>query len=452
MKISDFINTGFRDYAEYDNERSIADLMDGLKITERKVLFAFVDNIGYQTIVCDKAGMRAADLTHYKHGATSMIGVLQNMNQDFPGANNMPLFEKDGQFGTRLDHLPSSERYVSTKLSDTYKKLFDSQDNFILDYLEYQGDRIEPKFYLPKLPLLLINGSEGTGNGYASKVLPYHQDEIKAAVIEVLKTGKVQTKLTPYMNGYYGAISKNHETGQVTFQGMIERKGSNTIIITELTPSWQLATYKDHLNFLMTGMKLKNGQMVKVMEPLIKDYDNESTEEGWRFVLDVPRTTSALSDEELINKFNLVERVTENLTVWTPNGTLRNFASVEELIEYWVEQRLRFYEVRRLDQISRQNEELNWLKTKLKFIRHWNVNSQFLVTLKEDALKNNISFEVTPREDYVDRLLAIQVRNLGLEQVQALEADIAKVEKVIGELEALTNNKMMINEVKGLKL
>jgi DNA gyrase/topoisomerase IV subunit A len=443
----------FRQYANYDNYRSIAHLMDGFKITERKIVYAFVEHIGYQKLVVDKAGMRAADLSGYDHGAGSMIGVLVNMNQDFPGANNMPLFEKHGQFGTRLKHKASSERYISTKLGETFKKLFDPQDNHILEEQFHEGERIEPKFYLPKLPLLLINGSVGTGNGYASKVLPYEPNEVKQAVEEVLKTGSVQTKLTPFMNGYYGAVSKNHATGQVTFEGQIERKGSNQIIITELTPGWQLADYKEHLNFLMTGLKTgKDGKAVKVMEPLIKDYDNESTEEGWRFVLDVPRTTSAMSDEELLDKLKLIERTTENLTVWVPGGKIRKYLTVESLIEDWVARRLEFYEIRRQDQIKRQDEELTWLKTKLKFIRHWNAKSQVLVTLKKDQLKENLFFDVTPNEEYIDRLLSIRVSNLGLEEVQALEAEIAKVEKLISDLGATTSKKMMTNEVKGLKL
>lgn len=452
MKISDFINTGFREYATYDNMRSIPSLMDGLKTTERKILYAFIEHIGYQKIVVDKAGMRAADVSKYHHGATSMIGVLVNMNQDFPGANNMPLFDKYGQFGTRLNHEASSPRYISTKLGDTFKKIFDPADNLILDEQFDDGDKIEPKFYLPKLPLLLINGSLGTGNGYASETLPYEPAEIKNAVEEVLKTGKVQTKLTPYLNGYYGAVSKDHATGQVTFEGQFERKGANKIIITELTPSMTLEKYKDHLNFLMTGVKSVKGEMRKVADPIIKDYDNESTEEGWRFVIDIPKTTAMLSDDEIMNKFKLAERNTENLTCWLPNGKLRKFNSVEELIEVWVEYRIEFYEKRRLDQIQRHNVELEWLNTKMKFIKYWNSSSQRLVTLKRIDLEKDVSDNVTKNTDHINRLLSIRVSNLGLDEVKELELDISKVDKLIASLEATTSRKLMTSEVKGLKL
>lgn len=453
MKIADFIDMGFREYVNYDNMRSLPHLMDGLKITERKILFAFVDHIGYQSIVVDKAGMRAADLSNYQHGATSMVSVLVNMNQDFPGTNNIPLFAKDGQFGTRLKHQASSERYISTKLSDAYKKLFDPADNDILVDLYFRGDKIEPLYYLPKLPLLLINGSQGAGNGYASHVLQYDPVEVQNAVVEVLKTGLVQTKLTPFMNGYYGSISKDHATGQVTFEGMIERKGSNTLVIEELTPGWELDTYREHLNFLMTGIKMTKDGPRKVAEPIIKDYENESTEDGWRFIIDAPRTTTQMSDEELMIKFKLIERETENLTVWLPNGKVKRFSSVEALIEEWVRLRLEYYETRRLDQIEQANSQLDWLKVKMEFIRWWNLNAQRLVKCKKDELVERIKGDrLTQNDEYISRLLAVRVSNLAIDEVEALEKEVEQATKYKTALENTTNKKMMSSEVKAIKL
>jgi len=448
MKIAKFIDTGFREYAEYDNKRSLPHIMDGMKITQRKLLYTFIEHIGHQSIVVDKAGMRAADVTNYKHGATSAMEVLVKMNQDFPGTNNLPWFDKDGQFGTRLCHQASSERYISTKLGSTYKMMFDPEDDHIVEYQYDRGDKIEPKFYLPKLPMLLINGTLGTGNGYASSVLQYDPNEVKQAVEEVLKTGLVQTKLTPFMKGYYGSISKDHATGQVTFEGSIERKGANTIIIHELTPKYDLASYKEVLNALMTD---KTGPK-KDAPPLIKDYDNESTEEEWRFVLDVPRSVVQMSDEELLAKFKLIERQTETLTMWMPNGKLKRFDTVEQVIEEWVRLRLGFYEVRRLDQIARLNNDLVWLKTKAGFIRWWNMNSNELIALKKDALRQRIKDDgITQSDEHIDRLLAIRISNLGIDEVEELLKDIDKAQKQISALETTTNKKMMAAEVKAIK-
>lgn len=444
MQISEFMNTRFRGYVSYDNERSLPNLMDGLKITQRKVLHAFIDHIGQAKIVCDKAGMRAADVTKYHHGATSMIDVLVNMNQDFPGANNMPLFQKHGQFGTRLSHEASSPRYISTQLNDTYRKLFEADDRFILTDQFDDGDKIEPAFYLPKLPLLLINGSDGTGNGYKSKVLSYSATDIKEAVMSSLAGSKITNTLVPHYNGYAGTITKDATTGQVTFTGAFTRVNSTTIIITVLPPSMQLAKYKDILNALME--KDKDGNVT------IKDYDNESTEDAWRFVIDCPRATTALSDDELLTKFKLVERDTETLVAWLPNGKLRVFKTVEELIETWTELRLGFYETRRLDKLARYAAELDWLSTKLKFINWWNRKASALVKLNKSDLREQIQQHVTTNDGYIDRLTSIRISNLGLDEVTALEAEIAQINAAYAALDATTNKKIMTAELKAIKL
>jgi DNA gyrase/topoisomerase IV subunit A len=443
MKIADFINGGFKNYAKYHNDRSLPHLMDGFKVTQRKVVYAFVDHIGYSSIVCDKAGMRAADLSKYHHGAISMIGVLVGMNQDFAGSNNLPLFQKDGQFGTRLNHEASSERYISTKLNDTFKKMFDPDDNHILESLFDDGDKIEPKFYLPRLPMLLINGCNGTGNGYKSNVLNYEANEVRMAVQEVLKTGLVQNKLTPFMNGFIGGISKDHATGQVTYEGIIERKNSTTLIITELPPSMQLAKYKEVLNKLMEKVDGNS---------FIKDYDNESTEDAWRFVIDCPRSTTALTDVELLVKFKLIEKDTETLVAWLPNDKLKVFASVENLVETWVEYRLGFYETRRLNKIARYNIDLDWLNIKLAFIKWWNANASDLVKLTKQTLRDKIRKEITADDGFTDRLLSIRISNLGLDEVTLLMKEISQIEDLIGVMENTTNRKMMDMEIKNIKL
>lgn len=439
MKVADFINTGFREYVNYDNDRSLPHLMDGLKITQRKVLYAFIEDIGHQTIVCDKAGMRAADLTRYKHGAVSMIDVLIKMNQDFPGANTLPLFDKEGQFGTRLNHEASSERYISTKLNDTFKKLFDPDDNHILREQFVDGDRIEPEYYLPKLPLLLINGANGTGNGYKSVVLSYDVADVKKAVIECLKTGFVQTKLTPYIKGFEGEIEKDHETGQVTFTGNIRVHNSNTLIIDELPPGKQLDAYKSVLN------KLRE-------EELIKDYDNESNEDAWRFVIDCPRTTTALTREQLLAKFKLIEKETEVLVAWLPNGKLKRFSSVEAMIEEWVRYRLEFYEERRLNKIDRYNAELDWLKVKMKFIGYWNESAIDLVRMRKPELKDLLKKVVTTNDDFIDRLLSIRISNLGIEEVEELQKEIDKIEGQVEAMQGTNKSLMMSQDIKEIKL
>jgi DNA topoisomerase-2 len=442
MKIKDFVHGEFKSYVNYDNQRNIPNLIDGLKWSQRKVLYAFINHIGTQKIVCDKAGMRAADVSHFAHGANSMIGVLIGMAQSYPGSNNMPLLTGHGQFGTRQDHEASSERYISVQLNDNYKKLFDADDEHILLQGYSHGHQVEPVHYLPKLPLLLINGSSGTGNGFAATVLPYNVADIKVAVQEVLKHGYVKTPLTPWLKGYTGTIVKDRVSNQVTFTGKIEVKNTTTLVITELPPNMDLETYERVLRDL-------------IEKKFIKDYDNESKEKYWRFVIDVPRTTSALPIATLLDKFKLIGRETETLAVWVPGAAgmeIRIFETVEDLVAVWVDARLQWYEKRRLNLVQRYDAEADWLKSKRKFILWWNEDAANLVKLKTSQLKEMMYAEVTQNLDYVTRLLAMRITSLGIDEVTELEDEIGEAVEMSLYYQNVGNKDMMTTEVKSLKI
>lgn len=439
MRIKEFVDGELRDYVDYDNKRNIPHLMDGLKWSQRKALYAFIEHIPSGPIVVDKAGMRAAEKTHYAHGATSLIGVIMNMAANWPGSNNMNLLDPLGQFGTILDHEPSSERYIRTRLNDNYKKLFEVDDQHILIQQFVEGDEIEPEFYLPKLPLLLINGSMGTGNGFASSVLSYNLGDIKRSVQEVLKHGYVKGKLAPYLEGYKGKVEKDEKTNQVVFTGTLTIKNSTTIILTDLPPK------RDRDNITKVLNKL-------VDDKIIKDYDDESTEDAWHIVVDCPRTTTAMEMDKLLKLFAMVERTTETLCVWLPNKTPRIFDSVEDLLAVWVEYRLKYYENRRLSVIDRAADRIRWLATKKKFIEWWNSDPEAWVKLRRDDLLIQIEEDVTDDIDFIERLLAIRITNLGVDHIEELNSQLAEEEIYKATIEGKTNKDLMLEEVKAIKI
>lgn len=439
MSIKDFINGPFKEYANYDNERNIPDLMDGLKTSQRKVLWTFIKDIGKEEIIVDRAAMRAAAYTFYRHGGQNLYDVITNMAQNFPGSNNVNLLEPLGQFGTRMVNSASSPRYISTKLNDNFNKLFEKEDFDILTGLVDEGQVVEPAFLLPKLPLNLINGSTGIGNGFSAKFLQYNPKDIAKAVLEVVKYGVVKTKLKPWINGFKGAILKDPITNQVLYSGLIERLNSNTLVITELPPGYQLEGYKAVLNQL-------------IEDKVIKDYDNKSTEAAWRFVIDAPRALVASDLAELLNTFSLIQKESETLTAWLPDGNIKAYKTIEDVVVDWTCYRLEFYEERRLNQISKLDEELSWLKIKLKFIQWWNENSHSLVKLRQDELHGEIEHHVTMNPEFIERLMSLRISSLGIEQVDRLIGEIKLLDDEKAALEAITNDKIMVNEIKAIKL
>ncbi len=169
MKISTFFENDYVDQASYDNLRKIASLVDGQKNSSRKIIYTILEKNIKDEIKVSQLGSKVAEFAEYLHG--NLDGVIVNLAQNFPGTNNIPLLTREGNFGTRFAQEASASRYIYTYGSKEFFQLFNKNDNAILVKQYFEGEQIEPMFYLPTLPLLLINGSEGVSSGFAQKIL-----------------------------------------------------------------------------------------------------------------------------------------------------------------------------------------------------------------------------------------------------------------------------------------
>lgn len=440
MKIEEFINTRFKPYADYDNFRNIPSSVDGLKISQRKAIWTFYDVLGKDWIIVDRASMRCAEHTHYKHGAQNMYDVLIGLAQDFAGTNNIAILDQDGQFGTRLIHDASSPRYIETRLGENFNKLFNKDDFDLVSPMLEEGQKVEPTYLLPSLPLHIINGSSGIGNGFSCTILQYKPSDVVSAINEYLKNGFVSKNLVPWSNGFNGLITKNQETGQVTYYGNLEVTNSNTITITEVPPGMTLDKYKVILNEL-------------VDEKFIKDYENESANNTWKIICDVPRTTSSLKLEVLLDKFKLIQKETENITVWDINGKIKKYSSIESLLYDWVDIRLDIIDRRKANIISNLQTDLDWLKVKIQYIMSITNPTVFdtVIRFKKNELREWMKL-ITTNEKYIDRLIDIRVVDLTVDMVDELKKKEQSVVDAIDKLSKSDSVSIMKNELKGMKL
>jgi len=94
------------------------------------------------------------------------------MAQNFVGSNNINLLLPIGQFGTRNQggKEAASARYIFTSISPVTRHLFHEADDAVLTYCEEEGQSIEPNYYLPIIPLALVNGAEGIGTGWSTSI------------------------------------------------------------------------------------------------------------------------------------------------------------------------------------------------------------------------------------------------------------------------------------------
>jgi DNA topoisomerase-2 len=445
IRVQHFFNTAMKTFSLYDNVRSIPRLVDGLKPSQRKALCGTLSRgENASELQLERLASLIAAKTDYHHGAVSLVSTIVGMaNDKMPGMNNMNLFIPSGQFGSRLTKEAGAGRYIFTQLSPYFRELFKKEDDCILTPIIVDGEEIEPHNYIPLLPMPLVNGASGTGTGHACEIFSYHPVHLRDAIISILnhKPTKAKPKalvdgtLTPWFRGYHGTVSKNKETGQVSFTGKLEIVDSTTIRITELSLGVYLDPYKEVLN------KLEESGLVKT-------YDDNSSEDTFDFVLTVPRSTTAMPMSELLTKFKLVGRGTENFTVWNVGGTLEKFKSAEALLEAFVPWRLDQYEVRRQKLIDLTAEQIRFMSEKLRFVLFYLKNvSDFKSKKKPELidllLKNNFV-------DY-DRLLSMSIWHLTFDMIEKLKKEIGETEVYLKSLKSDTADAMYARELKAFQ-
>ena len=430
-----FFNTAFKDFSLYDNVRSIPKLTDGLKPAQRKAIYGTLTRGEHAGLIqVERLASVVAAATDYHHGTGSMASTIVGMANNYAGSNNLNLFVPEGQFGSRLTAESAAHRYIETKLSEHFRTLFPKADDAILEHHEVDGEKIEPKTYAPLLPMVLVNGAQGTGTGHACLILSYNPKDIVAATLHVLNGKKLKRGLVPWFNGFNGDVARNDETGQVVITGKLEVVNSTTIKITELPIGTYLDQYKDHLNKLED-----NG--------FIKDYEDRSTEEKFDFTITCPRSTTVLDETELYKKFRLVSRDTENFTVWGIDGVLKRFDTAEDLIEAFVPWRLDMMEKRRQHIIADLREQVRFASEVIRFIKFYLANVKvFRDTGKKDLVQLLLDNKFV---DY-DRLLSMAIWSLTKDRIAELEKKLGDLKAELAKFENDTAVEMYKRELKAL--
>lgn len=416
MRIKDFISNEWSAYADYDNRRSLPHIMDGLKITQRKALYA-ATKLPQNTkpLKVSQFAAKAAEITAYHHGDASMISTVVGLAQDYPGSNNYPLLEKHGQFGTRLSNEAAAPRYIHTKLHANWKRFFHETDQNIVEFLYDDGDQIEPKYFIPVVPTILLNGCDGLGNGFKSSILNYELKDILNALNEIRKSGRVVTPILPRLANWNGSIEKDDR--QITFKGVIEKINKTKLRIVELPPIYDNEKYRKFLNKLLD-------------EKIIRDYENHSTEDKWDWHVQCSREIVALPHDELMEKFGLVSKTTENFVCWGMSGAApMTFDSPEHLIEYWYDERLKLYKKRIHHEIECLKKKIIDLNSKLQFIL-WCTKNDFRSLTKADFISKVINEVKSVTEEHANKFVNLPIYKITVDEV----------EKLSNEIDVLLNN------------
>lgn len=473
LGISDFLNTEMILFSINDCKRSIPSIMDGLKESHRKTLFAcFNRNLKYsgKTLKVAQLAGYVAEKTAYHHGEQNLYDTITKMANAFPGSNNIPLLYRDGQFGSRLSggKDAANARYIHTKLDALTRLLFRQEDDVLLERVVDDGDIVEPKFYVPILPTILINGCiVGIGTGWSCSIPCYNPiDLIECVKIWLENDGKIISEkdgitvsalpeLIPWYRGYMGLIEKTGEHKYTSWGNVVPEK--NTKVVNELPIGMWTDNFKEYLDTLLE-------------EKCVKKVKNYSNPKSVRFVI-TEENDGILCTKESLKLYKYI--YTSNMVLFTNEGVLKKFDTIENIIDTFCQVRYEFYIKRKKYMLDQLEKEIKFLGNKKRFLeeimmgelllfeetkggkgRKSRKTADMCIELEKRGYDKNTNLteenEETEEKDTIsgyDYLLRLQFKSITDEKINALANDILQKTKTRDTLFKTSEKKLWLNDL-----
>lgn len=361
---TDFVNKELVLFSNADNNRSIPSMVDGLKPGQRKVIFTSFKKYEKREIKVAQMAGAVAENSAYHHGEMSLMSTIVGLAQNFVGSNNLNLLQPIGQFGTRLHggKDAASARYIFTQLSPLARLLFPANDDALLTQLYDDGQRIEPEFYVPIIPMVLVNGSEGIGTGWSTKMCNYNVREIVANIRRLI-AGEDPEPMKPQYKNFKGTIEEI-EPNRFACSGEIAVTDDDTIEITELPIRTWTQPYKENvLENMLHG--------TEKVPPSILDYKEYHTDTTVKFVIKMNKDKLRKAEEEGLHKFFKMQTTltqSSTLVLYDSGGVIHKYDNVEEILREFFQLRLDTYQ-RRKDYLEGMLEaESGKLNNQARFI------------------------------------------------------------------------------------
>lgn len=426
----DFIDKQLIHFSNYDVERSIPNICDGLKVSQRKILFAcFKKNLTSKEIKVAQLAGYVSENAAYHHGEASLQSAIIGMAQKFVGSNNINLLKPNGQFGTRRlgGKDAASPRYIFTLLEQVTMTLFRKDDNGILTYLNDDGMDVEPEYYIPVIPTILVNGALGIGTGFSTNIPCYNPKDIVDVVRKIIKGEDVDNiELKPWYRGFNGTIEKSGD--KYVSRGTFTKVTATKVDITELPVGMWIQDFKEFIEEYMEK------------HPEIKNYESHYTDKEIKFSIFFNTSTNCddyLRIEsngytKLENEFKLVSSKmlsTSNMYLFNSKCQIQKYNTVVDIIKDWCNVRLVYYNKRKDKLLADLKENMDILNNKIRFIKAVVAQEIIVHKMKKNELEDRLEKDKYKKvDDKFDYLLRIPIYNLTIDKVEELEAEKTKAD------------------------
>lgn len=451
LSISNFVDGEMIKFSMADCNRSIPNLIDGLKESQRKLLYAIkkrnLKYSGKSLKVAQLAGY-TAEHSNYHHGEKNLFDTIIGMANEFPGTNNIPLLYRDGMFGTRLEGGKDAAdgRYIFTKMEYLTEYIFKEEDEPLLKQVNDDGDFVQPEFYVPIIPMILVNGcTAGIGTGWSSSIPCYNPMDITNAIKIWLDNGNscvktsqdgageevVIPELNPWYRGFNGVIEKdvNNDKRYVS-RGIITQEKKDNFEISELPIGVWTDKFKDFCEDLR-------------IEKKIKDMKNYSTPRDVKFKIKCADKFATLEN------FKLHSYIYEsNMVLFDETNKIVKNESVNDILDSFCKVRYHYYQLRKKLQVKLIKQKLKTLNNKHKFIQQV-IDRKLDVMFRNEAdiIQDLESKNYDKQDDSYNYLLSLQIRTFTREKIATLKQEIKDLENKLYYLLKITEKQMWLRDL-----
>ena len=436
MRISEFMKKDYREYAMYTlQDRGIPNLIDGLKPVQRFLLYQGIHTSARSVFVKTASLGSSVSSVGYEHGEGSAVQALVNMTTEF--GNNIPLFLGDGNFGNKIDHTASAARYIFSQLNPIVEKIYLDTE---LAPVHEDKDHVPPKFYLPIIPMVLVNGVQGIAVGFATNIPSYDPKDL-IMNLRLLATGRKMKDILPKYPMFLGEVWRDQEySGIIYRKGILEKVGKKKVLISELLPGMEVDTYKKTLNKLID-------------KRVITSYVDDSADN--KISIEVNMVDGDYREEELYDVLKLQDKIIPNFTVITEKDELREYdkaTGVLDIIRDFYEYRIGKVEEGRLLSIDKAKKSLEYNKSYLKLCEDVVAGIfDFRKIGTDDELLKVLEDKYKFVEEDAKRVINIPLRSFTNDSIKLTKKRIENLEELIKKLESQTKEDLYIEKLDALE-
>lgn len=417
--LSSIIDKEAKEYAIYTVEnRAIPNMMDGFKPVQRFIMYRALEMAKGNKDKFHKLASVAGGVADagYHHGEVSAqeAGALMANTWN----NNVPFLEGQGNFGSRLVQEAAASRYIYCRVSDNFRNIYKD-----LDVAPEHPDKehLPPRFYLPIIPTVLLNGVKGIATGYATQILPHSLESVVTATKQAILGESIDEPQVSFPK-FSGDVVKL-EDGRYELHGKYVYTSKNTIHINEIPYQWDRAKYVE-----------------KVLDPLEDagkiTYDDDCSKNGFGFKVKLKKDFVLPVDKDdahklIMDEFKLVERISQYIVVIDNDGKLNDkFSSAGQLIQHFVKVRKSYIQKRIEYMIEKSDQAFRLALAKALFIKEVNSGTIVVKGKTKTQLKASLVEFGNIFTGFEDQVVSLSIYQMTDDEIDRLRenAKKAKVE------------------------